>query len=195
MKISPIINEKTNIGEHLFYIVGNNGPFILWISSLLLLRNKSNYFIFYMFGYLFNILLNQVLKIFIKQPRPSVDSKTFEIAMNQMKKVRNYTNLISYDAVLGMPSGHAQGVFYSTTFIFLVFFTSSNKNKSYLILGFYILIVFITISQRIYYRFHSLNQILVGGLVGTLFAYLVYFMSNSQKKGIMKGRTEENAAF
>lgn len=195
MNTTSNINEKTSIGEQLFYLIGNNGPFILWITTLLMLRTKNNYFIFYLFGYIINILLNQGLKVYMKKPRPSVDPKTFGMAMKQMKKVNNYTNLISYDAVLGMPSGHAQGVFYSTTFLFLVFFTNPIKSVSYLVLLFYLFIVLITILQRIYYQFHSVDQILVGGLVGTIFAYFVYIITNAQKKGVLKKRAEENGPY
>jgi membrane-associated phospholipid phosphatase len=193
MIIAPNIHEKTGLGQQLFYQIGNNGPFILWISSLLLLRNKKTYFIFYLIGYIFNILLNQVLKICFKQPRPSIDSKTFDLALKQMKKVNSYANLISYDAVLGMPSGHTQGVFYSTAF---VFFVLSQKNPiSNLILFFYLSVVLITILQRVYYRFHTVAQIIVGAIIGITYAYIIYLLANKHIKGSLKGRAEEYARF
>ena len=130
-----ISNANVNAGplEQLFYQVGNNGPFILTITSLLLLKNKQYYFDFYLIGSIVNLLLNQFLKLIIKQPRPSIDQKTFDLAMKHMKSTTNFANLISYDKVLGMPSGHSQGVFYSTSFIYFVFYhlnpnTSTNTN-------------------------------------------------------------------
>ena len=193
MIIAPIIHEKTGLGEQLFYQIGNNGPFILWITSLLILRNKKNYFIFYLIGYIFNILLNQVLKIWLKQPRPSIDSKTFDLALKQMKKVNSYANLISYDAVLGMPSGHAQGIFYSAAFVFLVL---SQKNTiSNLVLFFYLSIIFVTIVQRVYYRFHTVAQIIVGAIIGGTYAYFIFTLANKHIKGSLKGRGEEYAPF
>lgn len=191
MIIAPNINEKTStgLGEQLFYQIGNNGPFILWISSLLLLRNKNNYFVFYLFGYVFNILLNQVLKIWLKQPRPSVDTKTFDLALKQMKKVNSYTNLISYDAVLGMPSGHSQGVFYSTAYVFLVLTQQNPISNS--ILFFYLSVLLLTIVQRVYYRFHTVAQIIAGGIIGLIYAYIIFLLANKHIKGLLKERPEE----
>jgi membrane-associated phospholipid phosphatase len=192
MIIKPIIHEKKGIGEQIFYQIGNNGPFILLISSLLLLRNKSYYFVFYLIGYVFNILLNQVLKILFKQPRPSIDSKTFDLVLKQMKKVNSYTNLISYDAVFGMPSGHAQGVFYSFTYILLVFSPKSLSNN---IFFFYILVLFITLVQRVYYQFHTISQIIVGSIISIGYAYFIYYLANKQIKGPLLKRSEEYGPF
>lgn len=186
MIIEPIINEKKGIGEQLFYQIGNNGPLILIITNLVLLRKKSTFFVYYLIGYVFNILLNQCLKIFFFQPRPSVDQKVFDLAMKQIKNVNSFTNLISYDAVLGMPSGHAQGIFYSTTFIFLVLTPISNN-----IIFFYIFITFITVFQRVYYKFHTIGQIFVGAFIGIGYAYCLFLFANNQKKGILKERAEE----
>jgi len=186
MNLIPIINEKTNIGEYIFYQIGNNGPLLLIIINLLLLRKKTTFFVFYLIGYIFNILLNQILKLLLFQPRPSIDKKTFDLAIKQMKNVNNYFDLISYDAVLGMPSGHAQGVFYSTTFLFLVLKPISH----FLIFSFFSILV-ITIIQRVYYRFHTIAQILVGGIIGIIYAYLVFTITNKYKKGMLKKRSEE----
>lgn len=199
MITTPDINEKsstgtgttgTGLGEQLFYQIGNNGPFILWISSLLLLRHKNTYFVFYLFGYVFNILLNQVLKILLKQPRPSIDTKTFDLALKQMKKVNSYANLISYDAVLGMPSGHAQGVFYSAAYVFLVLNPLSNN-----IILFYLSVIFTTVVQRVYYRFHTVAQIMVGAIIGVTYAYVIYLLANKHIKGSLKERAEEYGPF
>jgi membrane-associated phospholipid phosphatase len=194
MNLYSKINENSNFLEQLFYQIGNNGPFILFISTLFLLKKKYHFFEFYIIGFILNIFLNQFLKILIKQPRPSVDSKTFDLAMKHMKNCTNYTNLISYDKVLGMPSGHSQGVFFTTTFIFLVYFNkklSFNKNNIYILL-FYIVISLVTITQRVYYKFHTINQIIVGGLIGISFAYLVYYISVKKINGLFKEREDEN---
>jgi membrane-associated phospholipid phosphatase len=188
MIIKPNLDEKTSLGEQLFYQIGNNGPFILWITSLLLLRNKNYYFIYYLIGYVFNILLNQLLKILFKQPRPSVNKHTFDLAIKQMKNINSYTNLISYDAVLGMPSGHTQGVFYSFVYILLVY---STKPLSNLILFYYLSILFITIIQRVYYQFHSINQIIVGAIIGIGYAYFIHYLAKKQIKGLLKVKVEE----
>jgi membrane-associated phospholipid phosphatase len=189
-----ILNSNVDAGplEQVFYQVGNNGPFILTISSLLLLKNKQYYFEFYLIGSIVNFILNQFLKLLIKQPRPSVDQKTFDLAMKHMKSTTNYANLISYDKVLGMPSGHAQGVLFSTAFIYFVFYQLKPNNTNTNILLFYLFISFITIIQRVYYKFHTINQIIVGGLLGIGFSYLVYNCATKKLKGSLKWREEEN---
>jgi membrane-associated phospholipid phosphatase len=181
-----MLNLNAGIIEQLFYYIGNNGPFILSICSLLLLKNKRTFFDFYLFGIIANMFLNPWLKIIIKQPRPSVDQKTFDLAMKHMKNT-NYLNLISYDSVLGMPSGHSQSVFFTTAFMYFVF-----RNQYPNLIAFYLLITIITIVQRVYYKFHTVNQIIVGGLIGILFSYLIYDIASKKQKGSLKMREEEN---
>lgn len=189
-----ILNANVNAGlfEQLFYHVGNNGPFLLTITSLLLLKNKPYYFEYYLLGSVVNFILNQILKLLIKQPRPSVDQKTFDLAMKHMKSTTNYANMISYDKVLGMPSGHSQGVFFSTAFIYFVFYYLKPNNTDTNILLFYLFISFVTITQRVYYKFHTINQIIIGGFIGIGFSYLVYTWASKKIKGSLKGREEEN---
>ena len=182
------LSTNASIFEQLFYYIGGNGPFILSIFSLLLLKNKRFFFDFYLFGVIANMFLNPWLKILIKQPRPSIDAKTYELAMKHMKHA-NYFNLISYDAVLGMPSGHSQSVFFSTAFIYFVF-----KNQESNIILFYLLLSLITVVQRVYYKFHTINQIIAGGVIGVSFAYSIYYLASKKQKGLLKAREEENAA-
>jgi membrane-associated phospholipid phosphatase len=108
-----------------------------------------------------------------------------------MKSTTNYANMISYDKVLGMPSGHSQGVFFSTAFMYFVFYyLKPNTNTN--ILLFYLFISFVTIIQRVYYKFHTINQIIVGGFIGIGFSFLIYSWATKKIKGSLKGRQEEN---
>ena len=59
--------------------IGFLGPFILLISSIYLLKNKSTLLTYYIIGYILNIGLNIILKYLLKQPRPSEDLKLFNI--------------------------------------------------------------------------------------------------------------------
>jgi membrane-associated phospholipid phosphatase len=171
--------------EKIFYLTGNYGPLLLIISTLALLRNKEVYFTYYAFASILNVLLNHFLKIIIQEPRPSVDKKTFDLALKHMKS-KNYSNAISYD-VFGMPSGHAQSVLFSTTFLFLVL---NNENwKTYF---FYIMMCLVTMFQRVQYQFHTISQVMVGGIIGMIFAYVVYYLATQKKKGSLKEKEEEN---
>lgn len=172
--------------EKSFYRVGSYGPILLIIPSLLLLRSKEVYFNYYVLASFLNILLNNFLKGLIQEPRPSVDKKTFDLALKHMKST-NYRNAFSHD-VFGMPSGHTQSVIFSTAFVFLVL-----KHESWMTFFFYVFISIITMVQRIQYKFHTVNQVIAGGFVGILFAYLVYYLASQKSKGILKEKEDENA--
>ena len=66
-----------------------------------------------------------------------------------------------------MPSGHAQSVSFSTIFIYL------SLHNIYLT-SIFIIISFIAIFQRVYLNFHTLEQVIVGILVGSFLSYLFY---------------------
>ena len=92
----------------LFHYIGFYGPNILFFLSLFLMRNKLNYMIIYIIGFVINIILNYILKGLFQQPRP-----TDEIHLFKMEQL--YRKQLGFEKY-GMPSGHAQMVFYSTMF-------------------------------------------------------------------------------
>jgi membrane-associated phospholipid phosphatase len=140
-------------------IIGTTAPYTLFIISLFLLRNLKYHFIFYIFGFGLNNLLNVILKLLIREPRPSGDTKFIELMGNR----------VGHDKY-GMPSGHAQNCFFS-----LVYITLALNQPS--ITLFYSGMSFISIIQRYEYKNHTLIQLFIGSIVGTLFAYLIYFFS------------------
>lgn len=174
-----------NFMESVFYQVGSYGPILLIIQSLFLLRNKEVYFHYYVIASFFNILLNHFLKLLIQEPRPSVDKKTFDLALKHMKST-HYRNAISYD-VFGMPSGHTQSVLFSSTFVYLVL-----KQETWTTFFLYAVISLVTMMQRIQYKFHTLGQVLVGGIIGITLAYLVYYLATQKGKGVLKEKEEDN---
>ena len=172
--------------ERSIYNIGQYGPFLLILASAFLLRNQGLYFNYYLIGTLVNIILNFLLKMMIREPRPSVDKKTFELALRHMKS-KNYSNVLKYD-VFGMPSGHAQSVYFSTIYLFLVLY----KHKWTITVYFFLIICLITFYQRVKYEFHTVNQVLAGGFVGMIFAYLVYSFASSQMKAPLKPKKDDN---
>jgi len=144
--------------EMTYYVdwIGYNGPMIIWFISIVLLSYNSRICIAFIIGSLLNQELNSVLKILIKQPRPS-------------GQIRNLidNDIFTGAHVYGMPSGHAQTLFFSVSFLY------------YVIENFYILIglLFIgglTIYQRWKYHRHSLLQLIVGSTIGWSFGYGFY---------------------
>ena len=162
----------------LFDYLGYFGPNILLVFSILLLwaKNYRSYLSYYLIGYILNILLNYVLKGFFQQPRPMEDKKLIEMALNNGKR-------FGYD-IYGMPSGHSQGVFYSTAFIHLVI-----QNPQITLLFF--LFSLNTMIQRVNYKNHTILQVICGALVGIAFAYLVYYYATKRIIGKLKPKRDD----
>ena len=147
--------------------IGLYAPVILFFLSIFLLRNIPTFLRFFVSGFILNNILNIILKLFIKEPRPNDEKKSIEIG------VVNGAH-IGFDK-FGMPSGHAQSVFYSLTFCYWVL-------RSVEWFYFMIFIAGLTVFQRWKYRKHSILQLCVGGTLGSLFATLVYFVMDKYKK-------------
>lgn len=144
--------------------IGHQTPIILFFSSILFtLDNKLNcaYFIL---GFFINNMLNALLKSWIQEPRPSSD-KTHIFNLDISETHINYEQLGAHK--YGMPSGHAQSVFYSTIFIHFVL-----KNK--LISCVYLLLSLNSIRQRVVYQNHTILQVIAGSVIGSSFAYFIY---------------------
>jgi membrane-associated phospholipid phosphatase len=144
---------------NLLYQVGYFGPIILFISigCLMFYMTKSlgHSFELFMGFYIFSMVLNHVVKQLLKQPRPR-GGKT----INKFDKA----DLDRY----GMPSGHANSVAFSLIFSILYF-------RDIFISLIFALIAFLTVTQRLVYKKHSLKQIGCGAIIGGLLAIICYY--------------------
>jgi membrane-associated phospholipid phosphatase len=146
---------------NLYYAVGNNGQYILYFITVYLLWG---YFaIYYSAGIVLNSMLNILLKGIFREPRPS-EVKYFNQARKDGKKRERFVfkNGMPKDR-FGMPSGHAESTMFSSVFIY-------NFNKK--IIPFYLFIAFITMTQRVYYKYHTTLQVIIGAIVGIIFGIL-----------------------
>lgn len=139
--------------------IGLMAPGILLIFSLLLLRNKYTFLSFLLVGTLLNNVVNILLKLIIKEPRPSTDKRIIEIGVSNGER-------ISFDK-FGMPSGHAQNCGFFTAFITLVL-------KNPVVTGLYIVISCISLYQRYLYNNHTILQLIVGFIIGLILGYIAY---------------------
>lgn len=163
--------------------IGNWGPLILFGTSVYLLSDKGNMLYYYMVGLILNTIFNVFLKVTIQQPRPSIDTDKFNLLL------KNYNDNLFKNGIpdiFGMPSGHTQSIVFSTMY---VFFSLKQRN----ILLFYLFISLITMWQRVYCNHHTVFQVVVGGAVGSLFAYFVYKLARSNILGILRQRPDDNA--
>ena len=155
----------------LFYNIGSFGPIILYILTCYFLWEKKTLYFYYNIGFLINSILNIVLKGIFQQPRPSVDTKQFNLAITNGKRFI-FKDGVPFD-LFGMPSGHAESVLFSTVFMY---FSMKNIRVLYI----YVLISLITICQRVVYNFHTTFQVLVGGIIGSLIGYYFYWISQNK---------------
>jgi membrane-associated phospholipid phosphatase len=165
----------------IFDYIGFFGPQILLFISIILLRNKSNLLYIYLLGSFLSMIINYVLKGLICEPRPSENVHMFNIEMNSSKISGSR---LGYDR-FGMPSGHSQSVFFSLAFIWLAF-------KNVKITFIYLLIALNTMYQRVNYKNHSIAQVLIGGLVGILLAFLFYKYANHNLKKEIRDKLDDD---
>jgi len=154
--------------------IGQYGPLILFFITIFLLRNKQNLLFYYILFFIVSLFLNLILKGLIQQPRPSIDSKTFNLMMKNKDRYI-YKNGIAYD-IFGMPSGHSQSVLLSTTFIYLAL----HDIKIVLL---YLVISIITLAERVIDNHHTILQVIFGSIIGCKLGYLAYKMAQTQIEG------------
>lgn len=160
--------------KQLLDIVGEFGPEVLFLITLFLLRFKTNFAVYYIFGMIFGTIVNSMLKNIIKQPRPIENKKLFD-EMLQYNKLHQYYYVIPHDQY-GMPSGHSNSVIYSTFFVHLVF----HNTKITLL---YLLIATNTMIQRFNNFYHSVAQVFFGALFGALVGYFIFYMARNFNMG------------
>jgi membrane-associated phospholipid phosphatase len=136
----------------------------------------TKYLSFFVVGFIFNNILNIVLKLLIKEPRPTTDQKAIEIGVVNGAR-------ISFDK-FGMPSGHAQNCGYCLAFIIM---TLNNP----FITTLYLVVSVISLFQRYLYNNHTILQLIIGLIVGTLFAYLTYNIANKYIMGNIKMKKDD----
>jgi membrane-associated phospholipid phosphatase len=158
--------------------IGLSAPIILLFLSIFLLRNKQKYLYFLFYGFILNNILNIILKVAIKEPRPTSEQKVIEIGITNRA-------LISFDK-FGMPSGNAQNCGYCLAFITMVL------NDPF-ITGFYIVLIFNTLFQRYLYNNNSILQLVIGSFIGLFFGYSFYIIANKNIMGNIKMKKDDNA--
>lgn len=157
--------------------IGLYAPIILFFLSLFLLRNMPTYLRFFVSGFILNNILNIILKLAIKEPRPTQDQKAIEIGVVNGAR-------IGFDK-FGMPSGHAQNCSYCLAFI------TMTLNNPFLT-SIYSVISLISVFQRYVYNNHTILQLLVGILVGGGFGYLTYIIGHNFIMGNIKMKKDDN---
>jgi len=136
-----------------------NIPFFMGFLSigLLIFLQEKRLLLFYVIGFIGNELLNRVLKPILQDPRPVSISST---------------------DIYGMPSGHSQLAAYSLVFMTLVLREKRSGYYDAIILLFSVLTL-ATMAQRVVTKAHSLEQVIIGGLLGGGIGYFLQKIGSS----------------
>lgn len=154
-----------------FDLVGYYGPAIqLIITSAALFMQK-----YYLAGYaiflFINTFLNKWLKLHYKEARPSKEVETG--APIEISDPDIFGMPIA--DIYGMPSGHAQSILYSVSYLYFV-----TKSTLFLMAGLFL--SGLTLYQRWQFKRHTIKQLAVGSAIGILIGYLgVYFTGRTLK--------------
>jgi membrane-associated phospholipid phosphatase len=160
--------------------IGLYAPIILFILTIIILRNKTIFLQFFVSGFILNTILNIILKLSIKEIRPLHDKKALEIGVVNGAR-------ISFDK-FGMPSGHAQTCGFCLSFIILTL-----PNHPFWIILIYSTISIISLFQRYINNNHTASQLLIGLIVGSLFGYLIYLLAKKNLVGNIKLKKDDDS--
>lgn len=169
--------------RELLNLVGGWGFLPMYLFSMHLLWDKSILFFYFVVGILVDALMNFVLKGFIQSPRPGVDAKEWSLAMRHGKRFL-YRNGLPYD-MYGMPSGHTQTWMFCTVFMICAL---KHSNTSLL----YLLGALITMVQRVVAGHHTVEQVIVGGLIGSFMGYLFYSLATLRQRGKVTEKKDDH---
>jgi len=151
--------------EKPLFSVGFYGPLLLIGMNIFFLYHRLFWLYIYIIFIVINTYINKILKIWIKQPRPD-NWKPF-ISFEKLENEEKY----------GMPSGHAQSCMFSLIFYYLIY----GMNE---ILYIMLFITSLTIYQRWVNKNHTLFQLLIGCIIGSIVAMLVVYISKKYKNKI-----------
>ena len=140
--------------------IGFMGPIITSLLTGISLLENPSYLFSFIFGSLLNHSLITVLKISIKQPRPA----------NQYRYIDDSS--IRGANIYGMPSGHAQITSFAVTTLYL-----TKGPQSWILICLFI--GALTLYQRWSFRRHTIEQLAVGSIIGTAFAYIIFWITKN----------------
>jgi len=148
----------------IFSIIGYNAVFIALLINIIALYDQKKYLGVYLVFFAVTYQVVVTLKQMIKQPRPN-GYLTMDDGGEYVK-----------NELYGMPSGHSAFIFYSTTFLWLV-----KQNIPLLLIELFLCAI--TVYQRFIYKKHTVEQLVVGAVLGASIAAACYQIARQYYKG------------
>ena len=160
--MNSLVEKITNFTTTIFDQFGLDqfafqGPLIISIIVVYFLRNKSPYLWTFIIGSCANVFLNKILKLFFRQDLPT------NPVISSLEPQSFYTGEEQY----GMPSGHMQIAAFALVYYYLL-------KRNWTITMIFLLITILTFYQRLISRHHTVEQLLAGLTVGSIFAYMLF---------------------
>ena len=168
--------------DNILFVVGEYSYLIIIITTLALLYNKPTLYYYYIIGVIVNSILNINLKLLIREPRP-LPLKKANVNSNANNNVE-FEKLTNFH-IYGMPSGHSQFVFFSTMYVWL----ACKNIKTTL---FYLCVSLITLYQRVKYNMHTIFQVIVGSIIGSLMGALTFMLFKKKIVGGLNFKPDDN---
>jgi len=165
----------------LFYTIGEYGPLVIFIIVIFTLKNKYMLAITYIIGFVLSEIINFGAKGLIREPRPSENMTKFSAEL----RLNKYIGFHRY----GMPSEHAQSMFFSLVF---AYFTNLFSKKT---IAFMSVLTAITLAHRVYFNAHTITQIGAGSVLGAMLGYACFYYAKLQLRGSLGKKDEDNAPF
>ena len=85
-----------------------------------------------------------------------------------------------------MPSGHAQMSFFTISFMYL------SLKKTYILYSYLFFSLMICV-QRVKFEYHTIQQVIVGSMVGSLLGYVIYNMAREKIQNIITEKPDDAA--
>jgi membrane-associated phospholipid phosphatase len=154
-----IYDDSMKTPSNIIDTIGYNGPNIMIFICLYELWNQPVYYWGFVILTIINIFFNKFLKLCIREPRP------IKITRDHFTEL---DKLVMADAeYYGMPSGHAQSITFSIFYLYLV-----RGSIFWLYVGLFLFLI--TLYQRWVSKKHSIQQLIIGSIVGSTFGYVSY---------------------
>ena len=166
--------------------VGAFAPILMLVAALFALRTSHRALLYFGMGSGVCVLLNVVLKGFIQQPRPRNDRVALELAVSHGER-------ISIDR-FGMPSGHAQYCSFATLFVLCWLAYHNRTSMGWLL--FAVLLTSVSLMQRWWFRNHSLLQLVIGTVIGSILGVVFAWMEKeSECRGWTAKKDDNNPEY
>lgn len=146
-----VFYEEGDAVGYIAALVSLTPVFIMVSLTTVLVSRRDVHTITLIIGKLLDDLLNAVLKDYIAQPRP-------------------HDTLDKYNSLYGMPSNHSQFMCFIFAYGTAWIYFSWSRRYNYIIKPLIITGIFVgtltVMYSRIYLRYHTWEQVLIGGLIG-----------------------------